>query len=60
MNTSKYKNENIQSKTQNINYEEYQTILEFKFLGLRFAYDNDGCKDVRTGITTRNRPYLAI
>ena len=46
MNTSKYKHKNMQPKAQNINYEEYQEVLEFKYLGSLVTYDNDCGKDV--------------
>ena len=60
MNTSKYKHKNMQPKTKNINYEEYQEVLEFKYLGSLVTYDNDCGKDIRARITAGNRYYQAI
>jgi len=41
VNTTKYRHKNMQPKTQNINYKEYQEVAEFKCLGLPVTCDND-------------------
>jgi hypothetical protein len=41
MNTSKYKQKNMQPQTQNINYEEYKRVSEFKYLFSLDSYDSD-------------------
>jgi hypothetical protein len=46
MNVSKYKYKNMQPKTQNINYEVCQEVLEFKCLGSLVTCDNDCGKNV--------------
>jgi hypothetical protein len=47
MNTTKYKQKNMQPENKNINNEEYQEVLEFKYLGSLIMYDNDYGKDVQ-------------
>jgi hypothetical protein len=36
----------MQPKTLNINYEEYQEVLEFKYLGSLVTHHHDCGKDV--------------
>jgi hypothetical protein len=60
MNTSKYKHKNMQPKTKNINYREYQEVLEFKYLGSLLTYDDDCGKDVLARITAGSQSYQAI
>jgi hypothetical protein len=50
----------LQRKTKNINYGEYQEVLEFKYLGSLLTYDDDCGKDVRARITAGSQSYQAI
>jgi hypothetical protein len=45
-------------KNKSINYEEYQEVLEFIYLG-SLVTDNYFGKDVRASITAGNRSYQA-
>jgi hypothetical protein len=60
MNTSKYKHKNMQPKTHNINYEEYQEVSKFKYLSSLVTYDNDCGKDIQATTTTRNQSCQAL
>jgi len=60
MNTTEYRHKNMQPKTQNINYKEYQEVAEFKCLGLPVTYDNDCGKDIPSRITAGNQSYQAL
>jgi hypothetical protein len=54
----KYKH--MQPKNKNIDDEEYQEVLEFKYLGSLLVYNNDCAKAVRGRITAGNRSYQAL
>jgi hypothetical protein len=58
MNTSKHKH--MQPKTENIYYEEYQEVSEFKYLGSLVTYDSDCGKGVSARITAGNQFYHAL
>jgi ribosomal protein S18 len=60
MTTSKCKHKNMQFATQNINYEEYQEVLDFKYLASLVTYYNDCGKGVQARITAGNRSYQAV
>jgi hypothetical protein len=60
INTSKYKHENMQPTTKDINYEEYKEVSEFKYLGSQVTYDNDCGKDVQERTTAGIRYYQAL
>jgi hypothetical protein len=47
INTSKNKYNNMQPKTQNINYEEYQEVSDFKNVGSVVNYNSDCAKNVQ-------------
>jgi hypothetical protein len=51
---------NMQPKTQNVSYEEYQEVLDFKYLGSLVTYDSDCGKDAQARITAGNRSYVAL
>ena len=60
VNIAKYRHKNMQPKTQNINYKEYQEVAEFKCLVLLVTYSNDCGKDIPSRITAGNQSYQAV
>jgi len=50
----------MQPKTQNINYEEYQEVSDFKNLGSMVTYNSDRGKNVQVWITAGNRSYQVL
>jgi hypothetical protein len=60
MNTSKYKQKNMQHQRHNINDEEYKRLSEFKYLFSLDYYDNDCEKKFERVIAAENRDYQAL
>jgi hypothetical protein len=60
VNTSKYKHKNMHSKPQNINYEEYKQVWEFKYLASLLIYNNDCGRDIQARVTAGSQGYQAV